>query len=256
MTTTLIITILEALLLGGILGGVGGLLGIGGGIIAIPVLAWLYGLDQSLAQGTALVMIVPNVLIGFWQYRQRHPFALRTALGIGLASMASAYPAARLAVALDASALRLTFAFFLLWLAGYFAWNSRLRTVSRVDTHGTHWHERYLPIVGAIGGVFAGFFSVGSGIVAAPIFVRGFGKRQAVAQGLALALAVPSAVVALATYSQAQHVDWQLGIPLAIGGMMTVSKGVALAHQLPERRLKQVFALMLLMTASLMIWRG
>jgi uncharacterized membrane protein YfcA len=67
---------------------------------------------------------------------------------------------------------------------------------------------------------------------------------------------VPSAVVALATYSQAQHVDWQLGIPLAIGGMMTVSKGVALAHQLPERRLKQVFALMLLMTASLMIWRG
>lgn len=255
MTTTLIITMIEALLLGGILGGVGGLLGIGGGIIAIPVLAWLYGLNQSFAQGTALVMIVPNVLIGFWRYRQRNPFPLRTALSIGLASMLSAYPAARLAVALDASTLRMVFALFLLWLSGYFAWNSRADSAFAQPKIAC-WNARYLPIVGAVGGLFAGFFSVGSGVVAAPIFVRGFGKRQAVAQGLALALAVPSAVVALATYSQAQHVDWQLGIPLAIGGMMTVSKGVALAHQLPERRLKQVFALMLLMTASLMIWKG
>lgn len=255
MTTTLTITMLEALLLGGILGGIGGLLGIGGGIIAIPVLAWLYGLNQTVAQGTALVMIVPNVLIGFWRYRQRNPFPLRTALSIGLASMLSAYPAAQLAVALDAATLRGGFALFLLWLAGYFAWNSRLHAAPLSAPPNAHWHERYLPIVGAIGGIFAGLFSVGSGIVATPIFVRGFGKRQAVAQGLALALATPSAVVALAAYGQAQHVDWQLGIPLAIGGVMTVSKGVALAHQLPERRLKQGFALMLLITAVLMIWQ-
>ena len=44
------------------LGLLGGLLGIGGGLVAIPVLAWLYGMDQQTAQGTALVMVVPNVL--------------------------------------------------------------------------------------------------------------------------------------------------------------------------------------------------
>ena len=104
-----------------------------------------------------------------------------------------------------------------------------------------------------VGGLFAGLFSVGAGIVAAPILVRGFGKRQAVAHGLALALVVPGALVALATYGRAQHVDWRLGAALAAGGMATVSWGVALAHRVPERRLKQSFALMLLLTALLMI---
>ena len=47
------------LLLGAALGTLGGLFGIGGGLIAIPALGVLFGLDQQLAQGTALVMVVP-----------------------------------------------------------------------------------------------------------------------------------------------------------------------------------------------------
>ena len=49
------------LCLGALLGFGGGIFGIGGGIIAIPVLVGLFGMDQKLAQGTALVMMVPNL---------------------------------------------------------------------------------------------------------------------------------------------------------------------------------------------------
>ena len=59
--------------LGVVLGALGGMLGIGGGLVAIPILGALYGMDQHLAQGTALVMILPNVLTGFWRYHQRTP---------------------------------------------------------------------------------------------------------------------------------------------------------------------------------------
>lgn len=59
-------------LLGLALGTLGGLFGIGGGLIAIPVLGVLFGLDQQLAQGTALVMVVPNVLLAIWRYHQRN----------------------------------------------------------------------------------------------------------------------------------------------------------------------------------------
>ena len=50
-----------------------------------------------------------------------------------------------------------------------------------------------------------------------------------------------------------------MGLPLAISGMVTVSAGVALAHRLPEERMKTLFAWMLMLTGGWllvsMIWR-
>lgn len=247
--------LLPILLLGGLLGGVGGLLGIGGGIIAIPILAMFFGMDQQTAQGTALVMITPNVLIGFWRYRQRNPFPLRTAGVVGLATLLATWPAARLAVLMNPHLLMLCFAVFLIALSAYFLWGARAAVASKAAARAP-WNERYLPAVGVVGGLFAGLFGVGSGIVAAPLLVRGFGKRQAVAQGIALALVVPGALVALATFAQARQVDWQVGSLLAVGGMATVSWGVAWAHRLPEKNLRRAFSLLLLLTAGLMIRQG
>ena len=202
MGSGIVAAFLPCLLLGGVLGGIGGMFGIGGGIIAIPVLA---------LQGTALVMMLPNVLIAFWRYRQRNPFPLRTAILIGLASTVSTYPAARLAVAMDTHLLKVCFALFLVCLSAYFFYNSRAKVLTAEPA--TAWNRRYLPAVGIVGGLFGGIFSVGAGIVATPIFVRGFGKRQAVAQGLSLALVMPGVVMALLTFTQAQQVDefveWQ-----------------------------------------------
>jgi hypothetical protein len=70
-----------------------------------------------------------------------------------------------------------------------------------------------------------------------------------VAQSLSLALVAPSSVVALATYAGAQRVDWSFGLPLAFGGLFTVSAGVALAHKLPEKRMRAAFAWLLAATA-------
>ncbi len=60
------------IMIGGVLGVFGGLLGIGGGLFAIPTLSLLYGMDQQLAQGTALAMVVPNIVLGIYKYNQRN----------------------------------------------------------------------------------------------------------------------------------------------------------------------------------------
>lgn len=54
--------------------------GRGGGLLPIPALGLLFGLDQQLAQGTALVMVVPNVLLALWRYHQRNRIDWRHAL--------------------------------------------------------------------------------------------------------------------------------------------------------------------------------
>jgi uncharacterized membrane protein YfcA len=238
--------------LGALLGGIGGLFGIGGGIIAIPVLALTFGMSQSLAQGTALVMMMPNVVIAFWRYYQRNSFPLRSALLIAAASVIATYPAARLAVVMKPSILNGCFSVFLFWLALNTLMGTRAAKANAGGVSITI-DDRYLPTVGVVGGAFAGLFSVGAGIVATPILVRFFGKKQAVAQGLALALVIPGAVVALGTYAEAHQVNWLIGLPLAAGGITTVSYGVAWAHRLPEVQLRRLFGFLLLLTAVLMI---
>src|ERR1700731_3787659 len=52
--------------LGGAAGLLGGLLGVGGGFLVIPLLGFFYGMDQQTAQGTALIMAVPNVPLGIF----------------------------------------------------------------------------------------------------------------------------------------------------------------------------------------------
>ena len=123
----------------------------------------------------------------------------------------------------------------------------------RVDHRGgaaeLSLNARVLPLVGMAGGSSMGLLGIGGGLVATPLLSGWLGQRQTVAQSLSLALVAPSSVVALATYAGAQRVDWSLGLPLALGGLFTVSAGVALAHRLPEKRMRTAFAWMLLTTA-------
>ena len=46
-----------------------------------------------------------------------------------------------------------------------------------------------------------------------------------------------------------------MGLPMAIGGLLTVSAGVALAHRLPEARMRRLFAFLLLATGLWMLLR-
>ena len=76
------------------------------------------------------------------------------------------------------------------------------------------------------------------------------------AQGLALALVCPSALLALLAYAGAGRVDWLVGLPLALGGIAVISAGVAFASRLPERRMRLAFCGLLLITAVLLAARG
>jgi uncharacterized protein len=83
-----------------------------------------------------------------------------------------------------------------------------------------------------------------------------FGLRQLEAQGLALALVSPSALIALLAYAEAGRVDWLVGLPLALGGIAAISAGVKFASRLPERRMRLAFCGLLLLTAVLLGLRG
>ncbi|HEX5806761.1 MAG TPA: sulfite exporter TauE/SafE family protein [Macromonas sp.] len=242
--------LLLMLCLGSALGFFGGLFGIGGGIIAIPLLGIGFGMDQAVAQGTALVMMVPNLLIAWLRYSQRHPVAWRTVLQIGVLACLTTWSLAQVATQLAPEVMRVVFGAFLLAMSLHMlvqlSKNAGLQPpVPR--------HLRWMPLVGVVGGSSMGLLGVGGGLLATPLFSAWFGQKQTVAQSLSLALVTPSAVIALWTYSHAHRVDWGVGLPLAVGGLFSVSAGVAVAHRLPEKRMRVAFACLVCGTGCWML---
>lgn len=237
------------IVIGGLLGLFGGLLGIGGGLFAIPTLSLLYGMDQQLAQGTALAMVVPNIVLGIYKYNQRNKIEWKTAAILGLCAFALSWFGALIAIDLDHRSMREIFISFLIFIA---IWNILQMVGKRASTGLRDLPWPYFAGLGGVSGFFGGLFGVGSAVVATPVLTMFFGASQVVAQGLSLAIAVPTTAATLVTYSMHDHVNWSTGIAMAIGGVLTVSYGVRAAHSLPQNALKIVFSIFVLISAALL----
>lgn len=238
--------LMAVLLLGAALGFFGGLFGIGGGIIAIPMLVLAFSMEQALAQGTSLAMMVPILAMGLWRYSRKRPIPWKHAVAIGALASLTTWLVAHFATQLQPEVLRRVFGVFLLFLSAQMLLAKHRHESEPVRSR---LDQRLMPAVGVAAGTSMGLLGVGGGLVATPLLMGLFGQRQALAQSLSMALVTPCAVVALATYSYAGCVDWSVGLPLAFGGLLTVSAGVSLAHRLPERHMRVLFALMLIATA-------
>ena len=113
----------------------------------------------------------------------------------------------------------------------------------------------FLPLLGILSGIISGLFTVGGSLVVVPLLVAFFSFTQTQAQGKALALVVPGGIAALASYTLAGHVDGYIGVPLAVGGVISMSWGVALAHKLPPSILKLSFCAVLFFVAISVLMR-
>jgi uncharacterized protein len=103
------------LLLGLISGIAGGFFGIGGGIIIIPALVFLFGLTQHQAQGTTLAVLVPPIgLLAAWQYYLKGNVKLNIALFICLGFFIGGYYGAILADKVSEPMLKKIFGIFML----------------------------------------------------------------------------------------------------------------------------------------------
>ena len=124
MSTT---TIVLALVLGFGAGVLSGLFGVGGGILFVPTLALVVGLDQLDAQATSLAAMIPVVAFGAWQQHQAGNVRWKDGIAVGLVSIVGVVGGAALATSLDEDLLRNLFAAFLLVVAAQLVWSTRER---------------------------------------------------------------------------------------------------------------------------------
>ena len=100
-------------LISGLLGGFfGGLLGLGGGIIMIPLMTWLAKMTQHQAHGTSLVAIVFTAIVGAATYYLLGGVDWKIALILAVSATITARFGARYAHSLPEKKLKMAFGFF------------------------------------------------------------------------------------------------------------------------------------------------
>ncbi len=112
--------------LGVITGFISGLLGIGGGVVLVPVLVLLFGLTPHKAIAVSLAVIVPTALAGAIKHFGLGNLDFRLALYITLGGVVGAYFGAIAAAYLSPEALKKVFGCFLVFMGlnMLFGWSS------------------------------------------------------------------------------------------------------------------------------------
>jgi uncharacterized protein len=110
--------ILAIVLLGLGVGVLVGLLGIGGGVVLVPAIVYLLGMDQHLAQGTSLLILLPplglGALIAYWK---RGQVDLVAGIMCALGMLIGGYFGSRIAIPLSSRNLKGFFGTFLMLVA-------------------------------------------------------------------------------------------------------------------------------------------
>lgn len=106
------------LLLGLVAGVLSGLIGIGGGVIIVPVLLFLFGLSQHQAQGTTLALLVPPIgILAAWTYYKQGYVDLHIAAFICIGFLFGGLLGAKIATSLPNVVLERIFGIALLMIA-------------------------------------------------------------------------------------------------------------------------------------------
>ena len=254
------------LLLGVCAGILAGLLGVGGGLIIVPVLAWVFTLQgfpaeslMHLAIGTSLSTIVFTSISSVHAHH-RHAavnwslFRMLTP-GLLLGSLLGSFAADLIPTAL----LRQIFGVFELVVAAQMGLS--LLPASRKGLSG--WLGN--GIAGGGIGFISAIVGVGGGSMTVPWLVwSSVAMRKAIATSAACGLPIAvagSAGFMLAGWQQDSGLEWTLGyiylpamIAVSIASVALAPVGAMLAHRLPAAQLKRIFALLLLMLGIKMLW--
>jgi hypothetical protein len=111
-------------------------------------------------------------------------------------------------------------------------------------------------ILGLLGGVLAGLFGVGGGILFVPTLVLVLGLTQLHAEATSLLAILPAVLAGAWRQQRYGNVDRRAALLVGLGSVAGVAGGVELAKALPEDVLRRLFAVFMLIVAASLAWRA
>lgn len=249
--------IILLLVTGSVAGLFAGLLGIGGGVVIVPVLVLVFeyqGLDSSVimqsAIGTSLATIVFTSISSIRVHQAHQAIIWSVFWKMTPGIIVGAWIGTLVADALPSEILKLIFAPFLMLIAIQFALNKQPKA------HRSLPEKQGLVFVGTLVGAISSLFGIGGGALNVPFLAWcNVSIRKAVATSAAIGL--PIAITGtlgfiVSGWKSQEMPDWSIGYINLIAAFSIISVsaiaapyGAKLAHRIPVVLIKRIFAVLL-----------
>jgi uncharacterized protein len=270
-----------AVALGMVLGGMaagtfGSLLGLGGGVLIVPLLTLGFDLPLREAVGVSLVSVIMTSGASAGVYLERHVANLRLGMTLELFTAFGALVGGLVAFLLAENVIAGLFAILLVYTAVSMARGARSGGAaaetaadpvadddgppSFSDTLGGPGYRVHRLPAASLGSVFAGVTSallgVGGGLIKVPIMHLLMGVPLRVATATSNLMIGVTASAGAIVYLLRGGIDPYVAGPTAVGVFLGASLGSRIAHRIDTRILRLLFVVVLLYTALLMARRA
>ncbi|HSM95576.1 MAG TPA: sulfite exporter TauE/SafE family protein [Rhizomicrobium sp.] len=236
MTT---LQIILALLSGGLVGASLGLIGGGGSILAVPLMAYVVGVSSPhVAIGTSAVAVAANAFINLLGHARDKNVKWPCATVFAIFGIAGAAIGAEFGKAIDGAKLLAGFGVLMIAIAALMLRPHRGgdQPAVRLDTQSA---KRLLPPLAGAGfgvGALSGFFGIGGGFLIVPGLVTATSMPLLNAIGSSLVSVAAFGATTAISYALSGLVDWMLAALFIAGGVVGGLVGIRLAGKLAANR--------------------
>ena len=254
------------LVFGAIAGVLAGLLGVGGGIVIVPMLNYAFRMQglppeyiQIMSVATSMACIMFTSLSSLRAHHQRGGVQWDVWRGITPGILLGTFGGTWIAVLLSGAVLQIVFVCFLFFVCSQMLLNIKPKPSRHIPG------RIGLAAVGAGIGVLSSLVGIGGGTMSVPFltmcnmaFHACIGTSAAIGFPIALAGTLGYIVNGWSTAGLPPYTLGFIYLPACFGvvlaSSLTAGLGVRLAHKLPTLKLKRIFACFLFIVAVNMLW--
>lgn len=240
--------------LGVVAGTFGALVGLGGGVIIVPVLTLWLGLPIETAVGISLVCVIATSSGAAAVYVQRHWTDLRLGMVLELGTTLGAITGALLVVHLPDGAVKALFGLFLLYASGAMLRQSpaAVEVTERPPSYQVRNHPLGLA-ASYVAGSVSGMLGIGGGPIKVPLMTLFMGVPLKVATATSNFMIGVTAAASAFLYYARGDVIVVVTAPLAVGVFAGALVGSHLAPRIRSRWIRWLLVLVLFYLSLLMV---
>lgn len=286
----MVITFIALVIVGLCIGVLSGLLGVGGGVIMVPLFRLVFGLSPVGSTATSLFTIIPTSVSGAVAHLRGHTCVPKLGVALGLGGACTSWIGVQLAqispgwLVMVCTAIVIAYSAYTMlkkalkipktpresgiaaqtategepaMAAEALSASAAASTASEVTDAPSLTSADLVKAaaIGAVAGVASGYVGLGGGFIMVPLMTSVLGMSMQLASGTSLIAVMLLAMPATVLQCVLGNVDYLAGIAVACGSVPGAMLGARLLARVPERSLRLLFSAFLGIASILLVAR-